>query len=64
MRSLLAILATVLLAGCVHVEQLIQATKAQVTLVDGLRKFDAGDHEGSAKVLAAALKMGGLGQKD
>jgi Tfp pilus assembly protein PilF len=62
MRFLPIILALAL-AGCAHIERLIQATKAQVTLVDGLRKFDAGDHEAAAKALARALEIG-LGEED
>ena len=41
----------------------MQATKAQITLVKGLRQFDAGDHDASAKTLASALELG-LGDKD
>jgi Tfp pilus assembly protein PilF len=62
MRFLPIILALAL-AGCAHIERFIQATKAQVTLVDGLRKFDAGDHEAAAKALARALEIG-LGEED
>ncbi|HEV3008096.1 MAG TPA: TssQ family T6SS-associated lipoprotein [Burkholderiales bacterium] len=51
------------LAGCAQLERLVQATRAQVTLVEGLRHFDAGEHEASAKSLASALKIG-LGAKD
>jgi Tfp pilus assembly protein PilF len=57
MRAL-ALFLFLLLAGCAHVDHIIQWTKAQVTLVDGLRKFDAGDHEAAAKVLASALELG------
>ena len=52
-----------MLAGCAQFEQLVQATKAQITLVDGLRQFDAGEHAASAKTLASALEMG-LGDED
>jgi Tfp pilus assembly protein PilF len=52
-----------ILAGCAQVDQLVQMTKAQVTLVRGLREFDAGDHNASAKTLASALELG-LGDKD
>ena len=59
----LPIILLLALTGCAHVDRFIQATKAQVTLVDGLRKFDAGDHEAAAKVLASALELG-LGDED
>jgi Tfp pilus assembly protein PilF len=51
------------LAGCAALDGLIQATKAQVTLVEGLRQYDAGEHEAAAKSLAAALELG-LGEGD
>jgi Tfp pilus assembly protein PilF len=51
------------LAGCAAFERLVQATKAQVTLVEGLRQYDAGDYQPAAKSLNAALKLG-LGQSD
>ena len=47
-----------MLAGCAQFDQLVQATKAHVTLVKGLRQFDDGDHEASAKTLASALEQG------
>jgi Tfp pilus assembly protein PilF len=50
---------TLMLAGCAQVEQL----QAHMTLVKGLRQFDAGEHDASAKTLAAALEQG-LGEKD
>ena len=46
------------LAGCAALDSLVQATKARVTLVEGLRQYDAGDHEAAAKSLAAALELG------
>ena len=52
-----------ILAGCAQVDRLVQMTKAQVTLVRGLREFDAGDHNASAKTLASALEIG-LGDRD
>ena len=55
---LAAIVALVMLAGCAALDELVQATRAQITLVEGLRKFDSGEHEPSAKSLAAALKLG------
>ena len=39
------------------------AVKSQLTLVDGLRQFDAGNHDASMKTLTSALKMD-LGNKD
>lgn len=51
------------LAGCAAVQGLVKATKAQVTLVEGLRQYDAGEHEASAKTLSSALEMG-LGESD
>jgi Tfp pilus assembly protein PilF len=54
----LPILLSLVLAGCAQFDQLVQATKAHVTLVKGLRQFDAGDHEASAKTLARALEQG------
>jgi Tfp pilus assembly protein PilF len=62
MRRTLSLL-LFMLAGCAQVDQLVQMTKAQVTLVRGLREFDAGDHNASAKTLASALELG-LGDKD
>lgn len=46
------------LAGCAALEKLVQATKAQVTLVEGLRKYDAGNYDAATKSLNAALKLG------
>lgn len=58
MRLVPTLLVLLLATGCAHIDRLVQLTKAQVTLVDGLRKFDAGNHEASAKALNAALKIG------
>lgn len=48
-------------AGCAEfgaqVEQLVETTKAHVKMIEGLRQFDAGDHEAAAKTLSTALKM-------
>jgi len=60
---LAALLALALLPGCAQFKELVQSTKAQVTLVEGLRKFDSGEHEASARSLDAALKLG-LNPKD
>lgn len=51
------------LAGCAQIEHLVQATRAQVTLVEGLRRFDAGEHAASARALQRAIDLG-LGAKD
>ena len=47
-----------MLAGCAALDGLVQNTKARVTLVEGLRQYDAGDHDAAAKSLNAALKLG------
>jgi Tfp pilus assembly protein PilF len=64
MRRLPVVLLAAALSGCAALQDAINATRAQVTLVEGLRQFDAGKHEDSAKSLAAALESGGLGKKD
>lgn len=58
-----ALLLLVLVAGCAQFSQAIRSTKAQMTLVDGLRQYDAGDHATAAKTLASALQLG-LSGKD
>ena len=63
MGRALFLLLFLVLAGCAQLDKLVQATKARVTLVEGLRQFDAGDHAASAKTLASALEMG-LSEKD
>ncbi len=60
---LAAVVLLVMVAGCAQLKELAQRTRAQVTLVEGLRKFDAGEHEAAAKTLATAIKMG-LGAED
>ncbi|HTG98225.1 MAG TPA: TssQ family T6SS-associated lipoprotein [Burkholderiales bacterium] len=62
-RLTLAAVLLAALAGCASLEKLVQATKAQVTLVEGLRQYDAGNHEAATKSLNAALKLG-LGKGD
>jgi Tfp pilus assembly protein PilF len=47
-----------LLAGCAQLEQMVQKTKAQSTLIDGLRQYDAGDFAASTRNLRAALQLG------
>ena len=63
MRALALVALLAALAGCAQFNQIVKSTKAQVTLVEGLRQFDAGNHGASAKSLASALEMG-LGPKD
>jgi Tfp pilus assembly protein PilF len=62
MRRIL-LLCLALLAGCAQFEHLVQRTKAQTTLVDGLRRYDAGDFAASTRNLRAALELG-LSQDD
>jgi Tfp pilus assembly protein PilF len=57
MRRVL-LLCLALLAGCAQFEQLVQRTKAQSTLADGLRQYDAGDYAASTRTLNAALELG------
>lgn len=63
MRGLPILLLAAALGGCAAVQSMVQKTKAQMTLVEGLRQYDAGDHATSAKTLASALELG-LGEKD
>jgi Tfp pilus assembly protein PilF len=63
MGRALCLLLVFVLAGCAQFHQLVKATRAQVTLIEGLRQFDAGDQEGSAKTLQRAIDTG-LGDKD
>ena len=58
MRLLLVMLLPLAMTGCAHIERFAQATRAHITLIEGLRQFDAGNHEASAKTLAAALEIG------
>ena len=58
LRLTLAAVLLAALAGCAALERLVQATKAQVTLVEGLRQYDAGDHAAATKSLTSALEMG------
>jgi len=51
------------LSGCAALQEVVQATKAQVTLVEGLRQYDAGVHDESAKNLLRAIELG-LGAGD
>jgi len=62
-RPTIAAVLLAVLAGCAALDQLVQATKAQVTLVEGLRQYDAGDHDAAAKSLTAALALG-LDERD
>lgn len=52
-----------MLAGCAAFERLVQGTKAQVTLIEGLRRYDAGDYQAATQSLQEALKAG-LWQSD
>jgi Tfp pilus assembly protein PilF len=61
--GLLAALLALLLAGCAELEKLAEQTRAHITMVEGLRQFDAGQHAEAAKTLASALEMG-LDAKD
>jgi len=58
LRLTLAAVLLAALAGCAALERLVQATKAQVTLVEGLRQYDAGDHAAATKSLTSALELG------
>jgi Tfp pilus assembly protein PilF len=49
--------------GCAQIDGMVQGTRAQITLVEGLRKFDAGEHPAAAKALQQAIDLG-LGAKD
>jgi Tfp pilus assembly protein PilF len=51
------------LAGCAALKDIVQASKAEMTLVEGLRQYDAGEHEASAKTLLSAMELG-LGDSD
>lgn len=62
-RLTLAAALLAMLAGCAAFEKVVQAAKAQMTLVEGLRQYDAGDHEAATKSLSAALELG-LGEGD
>ena len=63
MRAALLTLALLALAGCAQLKELVESAKAQVTLVEGLRQYDAGEHAKSTKTLTRALEMN-LGSKD
>jgi len=63
MRGLVILVLLAGLSGCAALQDAVKATRAQMTLVEGLRQFDAGDHPASAKTLASALEIG-LGDKD
>ena len=47
-----------MLAGCAALDRAVQGTKARVTLVEGLRKYDAGDYDAATKSLSEALALG------
>lgn len=58
MGRALCLLLVFVLAGCAQFSQLVKTTRAHVTLVEGLRQFDAGEHDASAKTLQRALDIG------
>ncbi len=51
------------LAGCAQLQSLVQATKAQAVLAEGLRQYDTGAYPESAAQLSQALELG-LGPRD
>ena len=53
-RLLVAAVLAWTLAGCAAIEKV----KGHVTMVEGLRKYDAGDHDAASKSLSAALQTG------
>ncbi|HSA89407.1 MAG TPA: TssQ family T6SS-associated lipoprotein [Burkholderiales bacterium] len=61
MRRALALAVVAACAGCAQfgtqLEELVENTKAHVKMIEGLRQFDAGNHEAAAQTLSAALKM-------
>jgi Tfp pilus assembly protein PilF len=61
MRRALALAVIAACTGCAEfgtqVQGLVENTKAHVKMIEGLRQFDAGDHEAATKTLSAALKM-------
>jgi Tfp pilus assembly protein PilF len=62
-RLLIAAILAYALSGCAVIRDLVQATKAQVTLVKGLRHYDAGAYHASTQELLGALELG-LGDGD
>jgi Tfp pilus assembly protein PilF len=63
MRRLLIPATLCALSGCAVLQDIVQATKAQVTLVKGLRQYDAGAYHASTEELARAIELG-LGAGD
>ena len=63
MRGALLAVAVAALAGCAQFKDLVESAKAQATLVEGLRQYDAGDYARSAKTLTRVLEMK-LGPRD
>ena len=61
MHRALALAVLAACAGCAELgtqlNELVDTTKAHVRMVEGLRQFDAGDHDAAAKTLASALNM-------
>jgi Tfp pilus assembly protein PilF len=62
-RLLIATTLVPVLSGCAVLQDLVQATKAQVALVEGLRQYDAGAYDASTKKLLGAIELG-LGAGD
>jgi Tfp pilus assembly protein PilF len=56
-RVLALVAALAACAGCAQLGVLVDATKAHVKMIEGLRQFDAGNHEAATKTLSAALQM-------
>ena len=63
MRRLTIVLLTAALSGCAAVEEIMQSSRAQSTLSSGLRQYEAGEHQASAKTLQGAID-GGLVEQD
>ena len=61
MHRALALAVLAACAGCAELgtqlNELVDTTKAHVRMVEGLRQFDAGDHDAAAKTLASALYL-------
>jgi Tfp pilus assembly protein PilF len=62
-RATIAAAALAALAGCAEMQGFVQATKAQVRLVEGLKLYDMGEHAQSTANLQEALDTG-LNERD
>ncbi|MGH8691946.1 MAG: TssQ family T6SS-associated lipoprotein [Burkholderiales bacterium] len=58
MRGLAILLLLAALSGCAAMQDVMQWTKAQVRLSQGLRQYDAGDYAVSSKSLLGAVELG------